>query len=122
MNKWTIYLIYFFSSFCVMFLAYLLFINRYRKDYNEGKLQLSINYIIKKYNLDMRKTKYKTVKLAVSLINSFIIAFTFTVIINIKQYIWKMLVGFVILMILIYSIYDIVGKAFKKKENRGKQN
>lgn len=112
-------LIYFGVAFISVFLIYIIFINRKRKEYVEGKNQLEINYIIKKFGLDMRKTNYKTVKWLVTFINSFIISFTFVILINVNtNYILKLLIGFVILFVLIYSIYEIVGKILKKKEDK----
>ena len=112
-------LIYFGIAFILVLLIYILFINRKRKEYVEGKNQLEINYIINRFKLDMRKTKYKDIKWAVTFINAFIISFTFTVLINIEiSYILKLLIGFVILFALIYSIYEIVGRTLKKKEEK----
>lgn len=111
--------IYFGISFILVFLVYVLFINRKRKEYVEGKNQIDINYLVKKFDLDMRKTKYKKIKWLVTFINPFIISFTFTVLININgKYIIKLLIGFVVLFILIYSIYEIVGRTLKKKEDK----
>ncbi len=118
MDKFLIDLIYFGACFAIIFLVYIIFINRRRREYTEGKKQLEISYLVRRFDLDMRVTKYKTVKMLVALLNSFIISFTFTVVMNIEKYVWKMLVGFVILFVLTYSLYEIVGKILKKKEER----
>ena len=111
-------LIYFGICFVVILLIYLLFINRkFRKEYKEGKEQVEIYYLIKRFKLNMRLTKYKTIKLIVSILNSFIVAFTFTVIINLKvKYVYKLMIAFLIMFILIYSLYEITGRILKKKE------
>lgn len=112
-------LISFGICFIVTLLIYLLFINRKRKEYVEGKGQVDIYYLVKKYKLDMRKTKYRTVKLVVAFINSFIISFTFALIANLKyKYVLKLLIAFVIMFVLIYSLYEIVGRILKRKENK----
>ena len=102
-------LIYFGICFITVLLIYLLFINKkFRKEYKEGKEQVEIYYLIKRFKLNMRLTKYKTIKLIVSILNSFIVAFTFTVIINLKvKYAYKLMVAFLIMFILIYSLYEI---------------
>ena len=41
-------LIYFGVSYILVFLVYVIFINRKRKEFTEGKNQLEINYIVKK--------------------------------------------------------------------------
>lgn len=111
-------LIYFGICFITVLLIYLLFINRkFRKEYKEGKEQVEIYYLIKRFKLNMRLTKYKTIKLIVSILNSFIVAFTFTVIINLKvKYVYKLMIAFLIMFILIYSLYEITGRILKKKE------
>ncbi len=119
MNLWIKSLIYFGTTFIIVFLIYALFINRKKKEYVEGKKQLEINYLVKKFDLDMRITKYKNIKLIVSLLNSFIIAFTFAIIVNLKvNYVFKLLIAFAILMVLIYSLYEITGRILKSKEKK----
>jgi len=112
-------LISFSICFTLVLLVYLLFINKKRKDYNVGKNSIEINYLVNKFKLDIRKTKYKTLKLLSSFINSFIIAFTFALIINLKyKYILKLLIAFVIMFVLIYSLYEIAGRILKRRENK----
>ena len=112
-------LISFGICFVVVLLIYVLFINRKRKEYIEGKGQVDIYYLVKKYRLDMRKTKYNTVKLIVAFINSFIISFTFALIVNLKyKYVLKLLIAFIVMFILIYSLYEIVGRILKRRENK----
>lgn len=111
-------LIYFGICFIVILLIYLLVINKiFRKEYKEGKQQVEINYLINKFKLDIRVTKYKTIKLIVAFLNSIIIAFTFTIIINLKfKYAYKLMIAFLIMFIMIYSLYEITGRILKKKE------
>jgi ABC-type transport system involved in cytochrome c biogenesis permease component len=111
-------LIYFGICFITVLLIYLLFINKkFRKEYKEGKEQVEIYYLIKRFKLNMRLTKYKTIKLIVSILNSFIVAFTFTVIINLKvKYVYKLMIAFLIMFIMIYSLYEITGRILKRKE------
>ncbi len=105
--------------FVVVLSAYLLIINKKRKDYTDGKYSVDILYIVNKFKLDMRKTKYKTLKTVTAFINSFIVAFTFAVVTNLKyKYFFKLLIAFVMMFTLIYSLYEITGRIFKKKENK----
>ena len=110
-------LISFGICFVVILLIYLIINITVRKEYKEGKQQVEINYLINKFKLDMRVTKYKTIKLIVAFLNSFIIAFTFTIIINLKfKYAYKLMIAFVIMFIMIYSLYEITGRILKRKE------
>lgn len=65
----------------------------------------------------MRKTKYKSLLKALTLMNSFILAFTTTIVIYIDSVIWSVLISFMVIMIMLYAVYEIVGKYFKRKED-----
>lgn len=106
--------------YIIFLLIYIFIINRKRKDYTNAKKQAEIYYIVNKFKLDMRKTKYNTLKWAVTFINPLIISITFIIVTNIKSYIIGILVGFITLLLLVYSCYEIIGRYLKKKE--GKKN
>ena len=75
-----------------------------------------INYLTAKFKLDKNKLNYKSCILWISLINAFIIAFVSTVISAIPaKIIWQLLVGFVLIFALIYSLYEIYGRILVKK-------
>lgn len=119
-KKLLLNIISFVLSYIIFLLIYIFIINRKRKDLSNGKKQVEINYIINKAKLDMRKTKYNTLKWAVTLINPLIISITFIIVTNIESYIVGIIVGFITLLILVYSCYEILGRILKKKE--GKKN
>lgn len=110
----------FLIAYVIFLLIYIFIINRKRKDYKEGKKEAEISYIINKFKLDMRKTKYKTIKWAVTFINPLILAVTFIIVTNVESYILGILLGFIIMLLLVYSSYEILGRILKKKE--GKKN
>ena len=76
-----------------------------------------IRYFILRFDLDMRKTKYKSLLKALTLINSFILAFTTTIVIYIDSVIWSVLISFMVIIIMLYAVYEIVGRYFKRKED-----
>ena len=114
MNFFLENLIYFVATFILILLVYILIINKARKKKNI--INMEQIYLLKKFNLN--KTSEKTLRWITSLTNSFIIAFTSVFIFNIDKWIWKLLIGFVTLIILIYSLYEIEGRILKKKEER----
>jgi len=119
MNKFIILnAIYFLSSYIIMFLIYLLIINRKRKDYNESKKQMEISYLVNKFNLDMRKVKFNKIKWILTFINPLIISIIFIIVINIDSLIIAGIVGFFTTIILTYSLYEIIGRSLKRKENK----
>lgn len=112
-------LISFGACFIVVLLIYLVFINKKRKSYKEGKEYPEISYLINKFKLNVNESKYKKLCILTSIINSFIIAFTFALIINLKyKYFFKLLIAFIIMFVLIYSLYEITGRILKRKENK----
>ena len=103
--------------FALLLIIYLVFINKNRKEYSKLNDNSVIKSFIARYNLDMRKTKYKNVLIAVSIINSLILSFTTVLILNLNLSYWKYVIAFVVIMALIYSLYEITGRYFKKKED-----
>ena len=104
--------------FLLVLIATLVFYNKSRKNYSKLKKRDPIRVFIAKYNLDVRKVSYKKILLASSIINSFIISFAATVLIFIDNYLWAILICFVVVMCLIYALYDIAGRIFKKMEEK----
>ena len=102
--------------FIIVFLIYTIIFNRKRKNYKDLKKNDEIKSFIARYNLDMRKTEYKKLLKALTIINSFILSFTTSIVIRIDGFIKSLLIGFLIIMVLIYSLYEITGKYFKRKE------
>ena len=77
---------------------------------------MEFSYLIYKFKLDKNKVLYKPMGLYCALINGFIISGVVTIISNIKvKMIWQLLIGFVLLFGLIYSVYEIYGRILVKK-------
>ena len=115
-EKIIVDIIYFVIAYILVLLVYILFINKKRKTYKDGKKQTEINYLVKKFKLDLRVTKYNTVKWAVTLTNSFIIASTFVLVNNVPSFTLSLIIGFITMIILVYVIYEILGRSLKRKE------
>lgn len=107
--------IYFVVAYLILFLIYVFVINKRRAVYKDGKKYLEVNYIVNKFNLDMRKIKYNNLKWTLTFINPLIMSITFIVVINVKNTILSLVIGFLVMMALIYSIYEIIGRIYKKK-------
>ena len=73
-------------------------------------------YLIKKFSLDKKKLDIKKMDLHISIINAIIIAFVTVTIYLIKSnIIIKFGIGFVLLFLLIYSVYEIYGRHLARK-------
>ena len=106
--------------FLVILIIYIVFINKKKKNYSKLKKNDEVKLFLLRYNLDIKKLNYKKVLNTIAVINSFIIAFTSTLIINIDKFIWKGIICFIAILVLTYSLYEIAGRYLKKME--GKKN
>jgi len=112
------YLIDFILFFIGFLIFYLLYYKYTKKEYSKLKDGDYIKLFIARYDLDVRKTKFKTILKVVAFNNSFILAVVTTLVLYIKGYMLKILISFVLIFILIYSLYEITGRYLKKKEGK----
>lgn len=104
--------------FLLVYIVYSVFLNKKRKDYKSLSDNDMVKIFIRRYDLDMRKTKYENVVKAITFINSFIISFCSVIVINIDSIVWSIIISFVVIMCLLYSLYEITGRMFKRKEEK----
>jgi hypothetical protein len=71
--------------------------------------------LLKKFNLNLSEKKLKWI---ISINNSIIITFTSVVMFNIKNWIFGLMISFILLIALTYSLYEITGRILKMKENK----
>ena len=84
-----------------------------------------LDYLVSKFKLNKAKLNEEKVIIWISLINSFIIAITSSIIILLPfKLMWQMLIAFILLFCLIYSLYEIYGRYLLKMEekNENKRN
>ena len=111
------YIMVFILAFLIVFIFYSIMFSR-KKIKNKEKNVAEVNFLIKKYNLDIRKIKYKNLLFTISIINSTIIALAFTAVFYVENYLISLLIGFILLIILTYSLYEIVGRHYEKKGSK----
>ena len=126
MNEIEINLIWSLVLFMLIFLVnyFLVFkmgynnIKKQKKKNKNKKIEdfIGLSYLIPKFSLDVNKLNLNYVFLVVSLIDAFIISIVFFVTISIPWDIgFSMLLGFVLLFGLIYSMYELFGRSLVKK-------
>ena len=119
-------LILFAILFFIVFLVDYLFIKRkyYKKITGKNKSKkknkdnelMELSYLVAKFNLDKSKLVLHSLLITISLINAFIISLVAIVVIIINiNIILQLLIGFVLLLALIYSIYELLGRYLVKK-------
>ncbi len=108
--------------FCLIFL--LIFIITYGNNYRKVKKKKfdsikELNDIAVRFKIDKKKINYKKEIKYITFINSFIIASvgTFVTCLDI-MIILQLALGFVLLLALIYSLYEIYGRYLAKKIRR----
>lgn len=108
--------------FVIVFLLLLiLFTIYYRNKIGKKKEKLSeVRYFIKRFKLNRKLIDLKKFLNGISLINSLIISFVTTLLMYMDivwkfNYILELFLGFILLFLLIYSLYEIYGNILKKK-------
>lgn len=90
-----------------------------KKGKNKKTSIKELDYLVYKFKIYKNKINYKSFGFMVSLINSFIMALVVVVVEVIPFYfIFRIIIAFILLTGLIYSLYEIYGRYLKKKEER----
>ncbi len=98
----------------IYFVYYFIFDDLLKKEKYTKISELVI--LTKKFNLDKKKMSYRKCLNGIAAINAFIISFTITIIELIPvNIIFKLVIAFIIILILIFSLYFSYGKYLNKK-------
>lgn len=108
-------LIYFAITFLLVLLIYIVFVNRKRKNVKTEGAFTEPSYLIKRFNLDTRKVSYKKLMWTTTFVNAFIIGLVASLVINLNKLVIQLIVGFVLLLVLEFVFYEIIGKIYVKK-------
>lgn len=111
MKELIIYII----TFLIIFLCYFLFVIIRKKKLEKFRENIYVEYLARVYKLDISRIRIKDLALSVALINSFIIATTVFILGFINSWIFKFVLGFIVLIPLQLLMYHIVGKIFRKR-------
>ena len=112
------YIIDYCLTFLVVYLIYFIFVIKRKKSSEKLKKSLEVRYLINRYHIDIDKIKFRSLVQKISLCNSFIISTTFLIILFVKNFILKMLVGFIVFFPLILVCYHILAYSLLKKEGK----
>lgn len=112
------YIITYCVVFIIVYLIYLLFVVKRKKSTEKLKKSLEVRFLINRYHIDIDNINIRSLSNKIALCNSFIISTTFMIVLFIKPFILKMLLGFVVLFPLILISYHILAKLLLKKEGK----
>ncbi len=117
-NSPTFILYFFLVLFCITFIINYVFDSMKIKKQKLDNIML-MSYVINKFKINKNKINYKKELKWMVFINSFIIAIVSTFVSFIDTYIFLQLgIGFVLLFLLIYALYEIYGRRLEKKIRR----
>ncbi len=120
------YILFYLAIFILIFLVdyFLILKNKYNTITGKNKIKkekknitiMEIEYLTFKFKLIKEKLYVKWVLLYIATINALIISFVSCVISFLPlDMIWQMLIGFVLLIGLIYSMYELFGRYLVKR-------
>lgn len=105
-----------FIVFIVIYLFYVIFVINKKKKLEKMKNNVSVLYLVSKYNIDIKKINMKVFAHVIALSNSFIISITFFIISFVDNYYLKLLVCIAVIVPVLYIMYMIIGKMYQKKK------
>ena len=106
----------FMVAFTFIFITFLInyVVKRQRNGLAHSK---EVELLINRFKISRNNLNYNALGLIFVLVNSLIIAVTGTICTMVKlHYIWQLVIGFVLLMFLIYAFYGVIGMYLKRKE------
>lgn len=109
-------LLEFLLVFLIIGIIYYIFFARKRKKYNKKNISIELFYLINVYNIDPKKIDFKVFNILCSIINAFIIASVYIIVLYlVKRLIFQIVIGIVLLLLLIIICYGILGRVYIKK-------
>ena len=109
-------LIFYVIMFGLVYLFYLIFVlcrKNVLKNFPNGK---EMSYLKLKYGIKVNDKNIKKIANAIFLANSFILSTTVYVVCLFDNLLLEVIVGMVTLIILILSVYHLIGTYYKKKQ------
>lgn len=110
----------FLIAYVLVFILYWLIFVRKKTKYNPNKVPVEFYYLVSIYKLNQKNINYKKFIYLTALVNTFIIVTTYMVVSKLlSKWIWQLLLGIVIIVLLIIICYGLLGRYYQK---RGKKN
>ena len=120
MNNILEFLVDFLIMFVLVFVIYKI-IYRKKTDFSKLGSKDTVREFVLRYDLDVRKINYKKLVNIILLINSFIISFAGAIITRIDSFIWSIIICLAVVLVLMFTLFNIAGKYFKNEEAKFKE-
>lgn len=108
-------LVLFIMTFVIVFIIYKVFIVKQNKRRNSKKRPVEVNYLIYKYNIDIKKVNYKNLLNVISLVSSFDISLIVSLVSLCNSFVLKLTIVIIGIIPLYLISYYFVGKYYVKK-------
>ena len=105
----------FFIVFLLVYICDYIFSYKKLKKYDRKKLPLNIKYLTLKYNIDVVKLGFKRVAKSLVMVDSFIIAFLFSITRFIDNVYIRLITCFILIFPIFAGIYHLVAVHYKKE-------
>ena len=106
--------------YVLVFILYFFIFVRKKTTYDKNKVSVEFQYLVNLYNLNENKIDYRKFIYCTAFMNTFIIVTTYMIVLKLlNKFIWQLLIGIVIMVLLIIICYGILGRYYQK---RGKKN
>ncbi len=106
------------SFVCLFFIYLIVFYFRGLKKH-KIKDSMQVQFILMRQGLKKKDINEKNIGIIICLIDPLIISTSGVIASSVKlNYIWQILIGFALLMGLIYSLYEILGRIIKRKSGK----
>lgn len=104
-------------SYALVFLLYYLLFIRKKTKYNKNKVPVEYYYVVSLYGLKEKDINYKRFMYMTLFVNTFIIVTTYIIVFKLlDNWIWMLICGIVIIILLIVICYGIIGRYYQKKQ------
>ncbi len=103
-------------AYVLVFILYFLIFVRKKTKYNKNKVPVEFYYLVSIYRLNQKDINYKKFIYQTAFINTFIIVVTYIIISRLlNKWIWQLLLGIVIILLLIIVCYGLLGRHYQKR-------
>lgn len=103
-------------AYILVFILYFFIFVRKKTKYDKNKVPVEYYYLVSLYGLNEKKINYKRFIYSTAFINTFIIVTTYIIISKLlDKWIWQLLVGIIIIVLLIIICYGVMGRYYQKR-------
>ena len=100
----------------ILIISYFVYV-RNKKKLNKNKAPIELCYLVNMYRLDIKKINYKNFLWIYSFINTFIVSTIYIIVVYLVDgFLWQIIIGMVLLVLLIIICYGLLGRYYQKKE------